>query len=124
LQETFGSGVTGLFGYSNDRSQLTSLSYAKSGGTLLALNYGYRLADCASNTNGMTAADDGMIQCIQDATGAQQTGRSVSYSYDALNRLQTAITAGSSTYPQWGLSWEYDRFGNRLAIPCASWCAT
>jgi len=35
--------------------------------------------------------------------------------YDPLLRLSTAVTTGSSGYPQWGLSWTYDRYGNRTA---------
>src|SRR5208337_3785316 len=46
---------------------------------------------------------------------AMDNGRSASYTYDALNRLSTAVTAGSAGYPQWGLSWTYDRYGNRKA---------
>jgi len=66
------------------------------------------------------AGNNGLIQCIQDATGTQQAGRSVSYSYDALNRVSTAVTTGSTSYPQWGLSWSYDRFGNRLGQTVSS----
>src|SRR5206468_8631653 len=40
-------------------------------------------------------------------------GRTVSYAYDAWSRLKTASTAGSTSYPAWGLSWTYDRYGNR-----------
>jgi RHS repeat-associated protein len=39
----------------------------------------------------------------------------VTYTYDAWARLKTAVTTGSTQYPQWGLRWDYDRFGNRLA---------
>src|SRR5713101_1916914 len=35
------------------------------------------------------------------------------YTYDPLSRLSTALTTGSTNYPQWGLSWGYDRYGNR-----------
>jgi len=42
-----------------------------------------------------------------------ESGRSVSYTYDASSRLKTAQTTGSTNYPAWGLSWDYDRFGNR-----------
>jgi YD repeat-containing protein len=38
-------------------------------------------------------------------------GEEVSYQYDALNRLVAAYTTG----PEWGLSWSYDGFGNRLS---------
>ena len=32
--------------------------------------------------------------------------------YDALYRLTSAVTNGSTNYPKWGLSWSYDRYGN------------
>jgi len=37
------------------------------------------------------------------------------YTYDALGRLSTAGTVGSTGYAAWGLSWTYDRYGNRTA---------
>ena len=43
----------------------------------------------------------------------QQSGRTVNYTYDSLHRVKTALTNGSAGYPQWGLSWSYDRYGNR-----------
>jgi hypothetical protein len=39
------------------------------------------------------------------------SGEEVNYQYDELGRLIAAATAG----PQWGLSWTYDGFGNRLS---------
>jgi YD repeat-containing protein len=39
------------------------------------------------------------------------TGDTVNYSYDALNRLTHAETAG----PQWGQSYTFDGFGNLTA---------
>lgn len=33
--------------------------------------------------------------------------------YDALHRLKTAVSTGSTQYSQWRLSWTYDRYGNR-----------
>ncbi len=47
--------------------------------------------------------------------GHGDAGRTVAYTYDPLGRLSTALTNGSSGYPQWGLSWTYDRYGNRWA---------
>jgi YD repeat-containing protein len=38
------------------------------------------------------------------------SGETIDYAYDSLNRLITAATTG----PQWGLSFGYDGFGNRL----------
>lgn len=52
---------------------------------------------------------------ITGITDSVDNGRSVSYTYDALARITAAITVGSANYPQWGLSWTYDAYGNRLA---------
>jgi len=49
-------------------------------------------------------ADDGKIVSKTDGDGTVQ------YGYDSLGRLATAATTG----PQWGLSYLYDGFGNRL----------
>ena len=96
----YGNGVSASFGYSNDRLQLTSLSYSVSGTTLysLAFNYG--------------SSNNGQIAGITDNVDG---GRSVVYTYDALQRLSSAVTNGSTNYPKWGLSWMYDRYGNRTA---------
>ena len=37
----------------------------------------------------------------------------MAYTYDALGRLLTADSGGSTQFPQWGLRWWYDRYGNR-----------
>ena len=99
---TYGNNVGGSFGYSPQRLQLTSASYAEGSNTLFGLSYGY-------TQNG---GDNGQITTISDQV---DSGRSVAYSFDALNRLTTALTTGSTNYPQWGLSWTYDRYGNRTA---------
>jgi RHS repeat-associated protein len=98
----YGNGVAASFGYSPDRLQLTSLSYGKSGTTLFGLTYSY----------GSSGSNDGLVSSITDTV---QAGRSVSYTYDSLARLSTALTAGSANYPQWGLQWTYDRYANRSA---------
>ncbi len=98
----YGNGVTGSFGYSADRRQLTSLSYANGPTSLFSLGYGY-----AQN-----GANDGEITSITDSV---DNGRSETYGYDSLNRLTAAQTTGSTNYPQWGLSETYDRYGNRTA---------
>jgi RHS repeat-associated protein len=52
-------------------------------------------------------ANNGRIASITDNLNA---AKSVTYTYDEMNRLATATTNG----PDWGLSWSYDRYGNRL----------
>jgi RHS repeat-associated protein len=96
----YGNGVAAAFGYSADRLQLTSLSYVKGTTTLFSLTYGY-----AQN-----GGNDGQITSITDGV---DNGRSAAYTYDPLSRLSTAVTTGSTAYPRWGLSFTYDRYGNR-----------
>jgi RHS repeat-associated protein len=100
----YGNGVAASIGY-NSRFQLASLAYAKSGTKLLELAYSY-----TGHSNG---GNNGQITGITDSTGTQEAGRTVSYTYDGWARLKTAATTGSTTYPAWGLSWTYDRYGNR-----------
>ncbi|PYU04374.1 MAG: hypothetical protein DMG33_14430, partial [Acidobacteria bacterium] len=101
----YGNGIAAAFSYSADRLQLTSLAYTKSPTTLLSLTYDYSQG----------GGNNGQITSITDNTGTQEAGRSVTYAFDALGRLSTALTTGSSSYSQWGLSWTYDRYGNRTA---------
>ena len=98
----FGNGVTASLSYLPERVQLQSLSYTKPGQTLFSLTYGY-------TQNG---GNNGQITSIADNV---DSGRTVNFTYDALHRLKTALTNGSASYSQWGLSWTYDRYGNRTA---------
>ena len=85
--------------YSPDRLQLQSLNFA-GGSTVLGMTYSY--AQNGGN-NGQTTS----------VTDSVDSGRSLAYTYDALGRASTAVTTGSTNYPKWGLSWTYDRYGNR-----------
>jgi RHS repeat-associated protein len=93
---SYGNGVAGSFTY-NSQLQLASLAYTK-GSTLFSSTYNYG------------TGDNGQIQSITDNV---DSGRTVNYTYDAWSRLKTAATNGSTNYPAWGLSWSYDRYGNR-----------
>jgi hypothetical protein len=90
--------------------QPTGLSYSKGSTNLLGLNYFYKTdsTNCPTGTSG----NNGQIQCTVDTVN---NGRSATYSYDGLARLAAAGTTGSTAYPKWGLSWTYDRYGNRTA---------
>jgi len=100
---TYGNGVNASFGYTTDgRQQLHSLSYTKGTQTLYGATYSYV----------QSAGNNGQIAGITDGVDA---GRNATYTYDTLDRLSTAQTAGSTGYPQWGLKWTYDRYGNRTA---------
>jgi RHS repeat-associated protein len=97
----YGNGVTAAYGYTPERLLLQTLSYTKPGQTLFSLSYGY------THPNG---GKNGQITNITDNL---DSGRTANYTYDALYRVSTAVTTGSAGYPQWGLSWTYDRYGNR-----------
>jgi RHS repeat-associated protein len=95
----YGNGVQAAFSY-NSQMQLQTLAYSNSGGAIFSLTYNFG------------AANNGQIQGITDNV---DNGRTVAYTYDAWSHLQTALTTGSTNYPQWGLSWSYDRYGNQLS---------
>jgi RHS repeat-associated protein len=107
----YGNGVVANLSYSPDRLQLHCLQYdttslsnpcSKDTSALFMLTYAY----------GSSGANNGQISGIADG---MDNGRTASYTYDGLGRLSTAGTVGSTGYPAWGLSWTYDRYGNRTA---------
>ena len=110
---SYGNGVQGTFYYSPDRTQLTYLAYTQGNSNYFNLQYSYQQQSVYSPQcpNG-TAKNNGSIQCITDNV---DSGRSVGYGYDPLQRMNSALTCGSSNFPKWGLSESYDRFGNRLS---------
>jgi RHS repeat-associated protein len=115
LSATYGNGVVFAASYSPQTAELASLSYAKGSTTLFGLNYYYQQNSTYCPT-GNAGGNNGQIQCIADvSSGTGDSGRSVAYTYDQIGRLSTAKTIGSSQYPAWGLSWTYDRYGNRTA---------
>jgi RHS repeat-associated protein len=95
----FGNGVQAAFSY-NAQMQLQSLAYSNSSGTIVGLTYSY-----GTENNGQ----------IQSVTDSVDSGRTANYTYDAWARLKTAQTTGDTAYPAWGLSFTYDRYGNRTA---------
>ena len=66
--------------------------------TGFGLDYEYRFS---------ASANDGRAQSRKDWV----SGEDVQYQYDSLGRLSSAATVG----PEWGLSFAYDGFGNKLA---------
>jgi RHS repeat-associated protein len=118
----YGNGVYGSFGYSANRSQMNCLDYSTTNRSscahdttsLFGLNY-YFQYDSTNCPTG-TSANNGQIDCVNDLSApasAGYAGRSAAYTYDTLGRLIGATTAGSSSYPAWGISETYDRYGNR-----------
>jgi RHS repeat-associated protein len=96
-------------GYSTNRLQLTSLSYVKNSTTLFGLSYGYT----------QNQSNNGQITNITDSV---DNGRSISYTLDPLSRISSATTVGSTNFPKWGLSWIYDRYGNRPTQSVSAGC--
>jgi RHS repeat-associated protein len=98
----YGDNVAVSMALSPDRRQIQSMSYSNSGGPVFSQTYSYP----TGGTN------DGHLTGVTDAV---DSGRNMTYTYDALERLTSATSKGSTNYPQWGLSWTYDRYGNRSA---------
>jgi YD repeat-containing protein len=115
----YGNGVTATLGYTPDRLLLQSLAYSNGATTLFSTNYWYKTdsTNCPSGASG----NNGQIQCITDNV---DSGRTVGYAFDALYRLTSATTSGSTNYPKWGLSMTYDRYGNRSAQSVSSGCVS
>jgi RHS repeat-associated protein len=107
----YGNGIYASLGFSPDRLQLNCLDYSTTNRgitcthdstTKFGLGYTY----------GSAGSNNGQIAGITDSV---DNGRTVAYTYDPLSRLSTALTSGSTNFPQWGLSWGYDRYGNRTS---------
>ncbi len=97
-QADFGNGtrMTRTF---NSGLQLKTLQHGAiaTPGSLLNLEYNYQ----------ETVSNNGRIMGI---TNYNDRTKDLGFTYDRLYRLATAETAGT----HWGLSWTYDRYGNRL----------
>ena len=95
----YGNGTTSTRSYTSG-GLLKTLQHGTSAdpGQLLDFEYDYQ--------EGM--ANNGRIMGITDHNDAS---KSQIYSYDGFQRLLSAETQGS----HWGLSWGYDRYGNRLS---------
>ena len=92
-----GGGFTETRTY-NANVQLTRLTATPTSGTGMDLEYRYGTAGAASN---------GRVWQVKD--WASPSGEEVTYQYDSLNRLTQATTTDTT---QWGLSFQYDGFGN------------
>ncbi|HEY1525862.1 MAG TPA: RHS repeat-associated core domain-containing protein [Candidatus Angelobacter sp.] len=97
---TYGNNITAAYGFNPHNFQLTSMSYSNPAQTLFSVGYGH--TQNGGNNGEVTQATDNV-----------QAGRSLTYTYDALRRLQTAVTSGSASFAKWGLSFAYDRYANR-----------
>ncbi len=82
----------------NERLQMTRQTVGIEGGAV-GMNMEYRFP---------AAGNNGRIALQRDKLPG---GEEVEYQYDELNRLISAVTRG----PEWGLTFTYDGFGNRLS---------
>jgi YD repeat-containing protein len=105
LGYTSGNGVQGTYGYSSALLQLQTLSYAKSGTTLLSLGHGY------TQPNG---GNNGQITSITDNL---TSANSLTFTYDALGRLTHGVTGNLTAPNTWDISWVYDRYSNTPTRP-------
>jgi RHS repeat-associated protein len=114
----YGNGIFASFGFSSDRLQMNCLDYSTANRgttcthdstTKFGLGYSYQTAP----------SNNGQISGITDSV---DSGRNATYTYDSLDRLTNASTAGSTNYPAWGLGETYDRYGNRSIQAVSSGC--
>ena len=95
LTQTLGNGATQSFSY-NSRLQLTRITAAVGGNTVMDFTYGY----------GTSSQNTGRVRARTDAV---QPEHSATYSYDSIYRLNQVQGADQS----WGVSWTFDTWGNR-----------
>ena len=96
LTQTLGNGATQSFTY-NSRLQLTRITAAAGGHTVMDFSYGY----------GTSSQNTGRVRSRTDAV---QSEHSATYTYDSIYRLRQVQGADQS----WGVSWTFDTWGNRL----------
>lgn len=101
LAYSAGNSVDSTFAYSDSRLQLQTLAYTKGANTLFSLGYGYMQPNGGNN---------GQITSITDNL---TNANSLSFTYDALNRLTRGVTNSLTAPNTWDISWGYDRYGNR-----------
>ena len=103
LTQTLGNGATQSFSY-NSRLQLTRITAAAGGHTVMDFSYGYVSID----ENGVTTDEN--TGRVRSRTDAVQSEHSATYDYDSIYRLEQVQGADES----WGVSWTFDTWGNRL----------
>lgn len=99
------AGITYTRSY-NNRLQLTAAQATSANGTAFDLGFSYDLGSGVNNGNLATLTNN----------KSGQSGRSVTYTYDTLNRVATAATTGSTGAFCWGQNFAYDRYGNLLTV--------
>ena len=91
---TYGAGITNTNAY-NNRLQPTSLSATGPSGAILSLTYDFHLGN-GNNGN------------VYQITNGRDPNRSATYSYDSLNRITQAYSAGQN----WGETFSTDAWSN------------
>ena len=102
--ETYGNNLVHQIGYEPKRLQVNDIKLGTSGSptSIAEITYSYG-----------TTANNGNLQSTSYSGGGLSYTQS--FSYDSLNRLDTATeTTGSTT--NWSQSNSYDRYGNRAII--------
>ncbi|MFN8009261.1 MAG: RHS repeat-associated core domain-containing protein, partial [Terriglobia bacterium] len=105
----------------NQAGQMSQMDYYKAAGQYYSEAKTYNVMLQMTQVRDYYGATDSLnMQYVYSATqnNGQITqaidavsGETISYTYDSLKQLITAATTG----PQWGLSFSYDGFGNRLS---------
>lgn len=103
-KETLGNGLVHDIIY-NRRLQPTQIRLGTAGAPTSMLNLAYNYG---------TTANNGNVLDVTEKIGAW-TAKQV-YTYDALNRLDTATETNGSTTTWWTEDDEYDRWGNRWEV--------
>jgi RHS repeat-associated protein len=103
-------GIAASYGY-NQRLQMSSKQVSSNNGTVLNLSYDYG------------AANNGTVRTIRVTDNLQNTDRSQTYTYDALNRIRTASSSANAGANCWGQSFRYDSvYPTNLSSVTASKC--
>jgi RHS repeat-associated protein len=112
-QATGFAGITYTESYTPRLQPLTS-SAANPSTTIFSLTYNFALG----------AADNGNINII---TNNLNSNRTQTFTYDQLNRVQKALTTGTTGSTCWGLDYSYDIWANLTTValdparPSCSW---
>ncbi len=91
---TMGGGSWGA--ESRSYNSMLQMTYLSSGSLSIGYNY-----STTGNNNGKIVSQHDYV-----------SGEDITYTYDSLNRLATAVTSDNPSVTQWGQSFDYDGFGN------------
>jgi RHS repeat-associated protein len=98
-------GITASYTY-NNRLQPATLGATSANGTVLDLAYSFVPVDPTGDTcSAAGSANNGNVTCIRNN---QVPGRTQKFTYDTLNRIDTAQSAATSGEDCWGQSFTYD----------------